>query len=267
MVSYETLGLTDDQVAVLEHPFGDGRMWVFTSDGSTVELAAEYKGWDAVGAATAERFALLIEGPEDRFIESYDGQTWREIDIDPSFEYPPALLGTDDEGAIWVASRSYAAGSYVETFRPGEDAATAAILRGLSLDAGLVVGPAGLASTARTMFVDAFDATNMESYDLDASRDGDAVEESFGPEATWVGWSLDGIEWEWQTMADAFGSRGAWAWADLAVGRDFVLARVEVSDHPPEITEVVYPQIGSLTHSRAIDMQPERWFIANVPGG
>ena len=261
-VSYETLGLTDDQLAVLEHPFGDGRIWIFISDGSTVELAAEHEGWDAVGAATADTFALLIEGPQDRFITSYDGRDWREISLDPSFVYPPAPIGVDEEGRFVVTPWIARAASYVKTLRPGEDPATEAILRGVNLDAGLVVGPAGLAATARTTFLD---ATNMGSFDADATRDDDTGMESFGPEATWVGWSPDGTEWEWQTMADAFGSRGAWAWAELAVGHDFVLARVGGSDRPPEITEVVHPQIGSLTRSQATDAQPERWFIASVP--
>ncbi len=261
-VSYETLGLTDDQLAVLEHPLGDGRIWIFISDGSIVELAAEYDGWGAVGAATADRFALLIEGPQDRFITSDDGRAWREIPMDPSFVYPPARIGVDDEGGFWVSPWVARAASYVKTLRPGEDPATEAILRGIHLDAGVVAGPAGLAATARTSFLD---ATAMGSFDPDATPDRDAVEESLGPEATWVGWSPDGTEWEWQTMADAFGSRGGWALAELAVGRDFVLARVMGSDLPPEITEVVRPQVGSLTRGQATDTHPERWFIASVP--
>ena len=176
--------------------------------------------------------------------------------------YPPAPIGVDEEGRFWVTPWIAGAASYVKTLRPGEDPATEAILRGVNLDAGLVVGPAGLAATARTTFLD---ATNMASFDADATRDDDTGMESFGPEATWVGWSPDGTEWEWQTMADAFGSRGAWAWAELAVGHDFVLARVGASDRPPEITEVVHPQVGSLTRSQANDAQPDRWFIASVP--
>ena len=261
-VSYETLGLTDDQLAVLEHPFGDARIWVFTSDGSSMELAAEYQGWAAVGTAAADRFALLIEGPQDRFITSYDGRVWQEVHLDPAFVYPPAPMGVDDDGAIWVAVRIARAASYVKTLRHDEDPATEAILSGLNLDWGLVVGPAGLAATARTTFRD---AANMEFLDADRTRGSDTVEESFGPEATLVGWSPDGTEWEWQTLADAFGSRGGWAWAELAVGRDFVLARVGGSDRPPEITEVAHPQVGSLTRSQATDTQHERWFIASVP--
>ena len=260
-VSYETLGLTADQLAVLMHPFGFARIWIFISDGSTVELAAEHEGWNAVGAATADRFALLIVGSQDRFITSYDGRAWREIPMDRSFIYTPAPIGVDDEGGFWVTPIALRA-SYVKTLRPGEDSATEAILRGIHLDAGVVVGPAGLAATARTSFLD---ATAMGSFDPDATPDRDTVDESLGPEATWVGWSPDGTEWEWQTMAGAFGSRGGWAWAELAVGRDFVLARVMGSDLPPEITEVVRPQVGSLTRGQATDTHPERWFIASVP--
>ena len=264
-VSYEVLGLTDDQVAVLEHSFDEARIWIFTSGGSTVEMAAEYTGWAAVAAATADRFALLIEGPQDRFITSYDGRVWREVPMDPSFVYPPAPIGVDEDGGFWVTpwiAGAANAASYVKTLRPGEDPATVASLRGVNLDAGLVVGPAGLAATARTSFLD---VTAMGSFDPDATLDRDTGMESLGPEATWVGWSPDGTEWEWQTMADAFGTRGAWAWAELAVGHDFVLARVGGSDRPPEITEVVHPQVGSLTRSQATDAQPERWFIASVP--
>ena len=261
-VSYETLGLTDDQQAVLEHPFGDARIWVFTSDSSSMELAAEYKGWGAVGAARADSFALLIEGPQDRYITSYDGRVWREVQMDPAFVYPPVPMGVDDDGAIWVAVRVAGAASYVKALHNDEDPATDAILGGLNLDWDLVGGPAGLAATARTTFID---VANLESLGADETRGTDTMEESFGPEATLVGWSPDGTEWQWQTMADAFGSRGGWAWAELAVGRDFVLARVGGSDRPPEITEVTHPQVGSLARSQATDTQPERWFIASVP--
>lgn len=77
------------------------------------------------------------------------------------------------------------------------------------------------------------------------------------PQETWVGWSADGTEWEWQTAADAFGTEaspsraGAAAWGGMiiggpptsfrfAVGGDFVLAYVSVSG------------------------EPSRWFIARI---
>ena len=55
----------------------------------------------------------------------------------------------------------------------------------------------------------------------------------------WVGWSADGVDWEWQAAADIFGPGGGHAQIHLAVGGDFVLAHVE----------------------------PLRWFVAKVPGG
>ncbi len=78
-----------------------------------------------------------------------------------------------------------------------------------------------------------------------------------GPQETWVGWSADGAEWEWQTAAAAFGTEaapsrvGADAGGGMiiggpptsfrfAVGGDFVLAYVSVSG------------------------EPSRWFIARI---
>ncbi|MCY3649810.1 MAG: hypothetical protein OXG40_08730 [Acidimicrobiaceae bacterium] len=54
---------------------------------------------------------------------------------------------------------------------------------------------------------------------------------------TWVGWSADGTEWEWQDAAAVFGTSNV----DLAVGSDFLLA-----------------------HTQG---EPFRWFIADVPAG
>ena len=72
------------------------------------------------------------------------------------------------------------------------------------------------------------------------------IEDSPQPEI-WVGWSADGVDWGWQTLADALGSEtfgSADPWAELAVGDGFVLAQVnDVSD------------TGQLS---------ERWFIARV---
>ena len=58
----------------------------------------------------------------------------------------------------------------------------------------------------------------------------------------WVGWSSDGVEWEWQDATEIFGVNDPQLSIQLAVGGDFVLAYVSVSD------------------------EPSRWFIAEVPG-
>ena len=67
----------------------------------------------------------------------------------------------------------------------------------------------------------------------------------------WLGWSADGVEWGWQSPADAFGidprseANEATVW--LAVGDGFVLAQVQYVDNSP-------PYSSST-----------RWFIAQVP--
>ena len=57
---------------------------------------------------------------------------------------------------------------------------------------------------------------------------------------TWVGWSADGVDWEWQAADDIFGTPFSSA-VNLAVGSDFLLAYVRDP--------------------------PARWFIAKVPDG
>lgn len=76
------------------------------------------------------------------------------------------------------------------------------------------------------------------------------------PPPTWIGWSADGGAWGWQNVVDAFGIDTGPIYPapiELAVGDDFVLARVpvvtgggEVDPSPPQTSDV-------------------RWFIATVP--
>ena len=73
-----------------------------------------------------------------------------------------------------------------------------------------------------------------------------------GPEQEeqWLGWSVDGVEWGWQTPADAFGIEPYEAddrLVELAVGDGFVLARIQHYDD--------YSPYLSRSH----------WFIAQAP--
>ncbi len=79
------------------------------------------------------------------------------------------------------------------------------------------------------------------------------------PPSTWIGWSADGTVWGWQNAADAFGIDTGGIYPppiELAVGEDFVLARVEALDGPDYSAGPVDP-----------DRQrpAPRWFIAQVP--
>lgn len=82
---------------------------------------------------------------------------------------------------------------------------------------------------------------------------------AFAPPQTWIGWSAGGADWGWQNAVDAFGidtGRTHPPPIELAVGEDFVLARVEVLDDPDQSAGAVDP-----------DRQrpAPRWFIARVP--
>ena len=77
----------------------------------------------------------------------------------------------------------------------------------------------------------------------------------------WVGWSADGTDWGWQTMVDAFDITDGVPWAQMAVGHDFVIARVEawqVPD-PGSISDGQSGTVG-ITSDEA-----PRWFLARVP--
>ena len=89
----------------------------------------------------------------------------------------------------------------------------------------------------------------------------------------WVGWSADGADWGWQSLADTFGITEGEAWAELAVGRDFVIARVETVIAPtPEELAAAQPE-GPGAYDASLDRDeisyadapPLRWFIARVP--
>jgi len=86
----------------------------------------------------------------------------------------------------------------------------------------------------------------------------DASDSPFGE--MWIGWSADGTNWGWQTVAEAFGLGDAEATATVAVGEDFVIASVQVLD-----------VLGSDSSDSGSDGMAtwssgtSRWFIARVP--
>ena len=76
----------------------------------------------------------------------------------------------------------------------------------------------------------------------------------------WVGWSADGTDWGWQSLADAFGIDDGRIWAEFAVGHDFLLARVATFQPPNPVVTT-----GETSVSRHGQVLPTRWFIAKVP--
>lgn len=79
---------------------------------------------------------------------------------------------------------------------------------------------------------------------------------AFEPPPTWIGWSAGGTSWGWQDAAEAFGTDTGGTYpapVELAVGADFVLARVHAAPGGGE---------SQSTPPRSPDA---RWFIAPMP--
>ena len=78
----------------------------------------------------------------------------------------------------------------------------------------------------------------------------------------WVGWSADGTSWVWQTLSEAFGLTDLteidkeFTNAELAVGEDFVIARVQAYSATPSET--------SSDDSIMLSGHAPLWFIATV---
>ena len=104
-----------------------------------------------------------------------------------------------------------------------------------------------------------FTAEDIEP-DIEQLRANPGGFDAFEQPPTWIGWSADGTDWGWQDAADAFGidTADGHPWVTLAVGDDFVLARVDVvnmSDVFSDSTELQpFPPLDGTA----------RWFIANV---
>lgn len=86
-----------------------------------------------------------------------------------------------------------------------------------------------------------------------------------GPRDIQIGWSPDGLEWDWQPAASAFGfDAEAEAVVDLAVGNDFVLARVHDFGPVAASVPVTSEETASEGVFESIDPR-QRWFFARVP--
>ena len=78
----------------------------------------------------------------------------------------------------------------------------------------------------------------------------------------WIGWSGDGITWQWRTVSDAFGLteltdvEKEFTNVELAVGHSFVIARVQ--------TFQADPTGASSEDGIMLSGGPARWFIATI---
>lgn len=245
--------VTADQVDVLRDFGADTLTRIFVSDGSAPELVGAYSGWNTYGVAAADGFVLHVGGPTDLLLTSADGTNWTEIPMDPSYECPPYPVAVDSSGSIWAVTTVSGAATVVKGLDLLNGFETVAILEGLGCVAELDAGPAGLAATARSA-VDNVDGT-QETHEPWV----------WGGLDTLVGWSADGVDWEWSTVGDAFGINAGEPLVRLAVGKDLVLANVVLYEDAFDVTLVTDPQLGLLTYPMPTGAARSRWFIAEVP--
>ena len=251
--TFEELGLTDDQVDALRN-LGTGDLTrIYASDGSTPELVAAYSGWNTYGVVAPDGFVLHVEGPADRLLMSADGKDWTDIPMGPFYEYAPYPVAVDSNGSIWVVTTVNGAATVVKSLDRLHDPETVAILEGVVSVGEMDAGPAGLAATARSA-VDNVDGTQelREPW-------------VWGGLDTMVGWSADGVEWEWSTVGDAFGISEGEPLTRLALGEDFVLASVVIYEDPFDVTLVADSTHGVLTYAMPTGEAQSRWFIAKAP--
>ncbi|MCY4663661.1 MAG: hypothetical protein OXC00_03245, partial [Acidimicrobiaceae bacterium] len=142
-LTYDELGLTGEERAVFDDPAG-GRVLVYASDGSAVDLVAEYEPWAWSGVATDQGFVLKVGGVRETTVTSRDGRAWSEQT--PSWTGSSVLTLAPD-GTIWMFGTG-GPGLSIQRARYGETPTTAATFEDLQRTGNLAAGPAGLITTA-----------------------------------------------------------------------------------------------------------------------
>ena len=145
VVGIEELGLTDEEVAALDG-FESSRVSVLSSDGSTVELVAQYDGLVATGVSTGDGFELAIFAERDLLVlSSADGLVWSE-ELVSRDAYPVRTVVAG--GTIWRMVSDPFEGFSVQRGDDGQAPATVATFAGLAPAGELAAGPAGVVATA-----------------------------------------------------------------------------------------------------------------------
>ena len=205
---------------------------IFSGDSGGLTPTAQYRGQVIDGTGTAGGFVLRGARPgrdepwQHVLLTASDGRAWSEVRLNPDIEYGRlADAAADPCATLWGTDRARAFSTVLDVC-PGQAAKTVAVLPGVMLDPNepksVSAGPAGLVAVVRPY-----------------RGTGAAVQPTHD---RWVGWSSDGVEWEWQDATEIFGVSDLQMNIRLAVGDDFVLALAQDA------------------------RDDQRWFIAEVPG-
>jgi len=226
-ISHDELGLSPRQelllnrwvAAVTSGP--DGYVRTYSGDANGLSVTGDFDvDADLVSSVgTRDGFVLSLgeRQGESRLFASADGREWSEVEVDPPIR--THLAGARGGDTVWAVIFGDESSTSFASFRCGQAPRTAAVLEGLAIlrphDPGLAVGASGLSVTVPIR-----------------------SERSTYPDR--LGWSADGIVWDWQTAVDAFGFEPNRI--RIAVGDGFVLANV----------------YGRFTEDHG-------WFVAEVP--
>ena len=259
-VTFKQLGLTEYEWAKLSGPQEDMARILY-SYGSTVEFVGRYTGDVLMGSATLDGFVLtLLDGSNETILTSPDGLLWTE---EPSFEYGYSPRVVTAGGMTWRSVPEPRGSLEIQRASFGEAPETTATFDGLHPSGVPAVGLAGVAITAFPSLGGQLEEGAIGG--LPMWRDPDRMSDNTGV-PLWFGWSADGTEWGWQTLPDALGITEGEPSAQLAVGRDFVIVRVETyggstSEEAAAPRQDPDPDEDNLD----ADAPAARWFIARVP--
>ncbi len=226
-----------------EDPLDQARVFLFGGNGHELAAVASFDGWLSAGSASDDGFRLILSGSEgDSLAVSADGESWSRYPLGrtPTSAWGPVDAFAED-GTVWSARSPMApddgTGSSMLRWRVGEPAAQTAHFPSIGFLHGLAVGPAGLVMGGQIAALTPSTADGL-------------------PQEQWIGWSVDGYQWGWESARDAFGLDGTEAVTRFAVGKSFVIAMVWLL--PSDL----------YSEGVAAYRAPEtRWFIARVDRG
>ena len=242
---------TPTEVAPTSEPSGDPTVTPTEAPDTTGLVWAEVDLADALGAnkhsthGASDGFRMIIGGSNgEQLLYSPDGREWSQTPIDVE-----VTDSARDE--IWTADQTD--GKFkVERFEGvfGTDQVLT-LPNGIGWMNNLAIGPAGVAA-------------------LGVSEVGPAVDSRYDTNESLVGWSPDGIDWEWQTLQEAFGlpestqNDNSFTEVQVAVGQDFVLAKIQTFEFPEDQFTPLPASFTPTVSLPEISASPHRWFIARV---
>ena len=224
------------------------RVHLFSSDGGPAELVAEFPGWASGGYGSSDGFHLIMYSPDgDQLLASTDGREWTRTALDVEV--------TDSaRNEIWTSDEGYTEFRFERFEGVYGSGQVLTLPEGIGWMPDLAVGPAGVAAVGGPI----------------------ATPSQYDPHRYMIGWSLDGIDWQWQTLQGAFGlpepseDDNSFTEVQVAVGQRFVLAQLQTFEFPDaEFDEefnvgVGDPQPSAPLTAPEISASPHRWFIARV---